>query len=75
MDKKSFHEALVDGTMKNEKHIIRDMNKLASVVALGFSAKPEFVPVHGDGEKALFELAMQPWAHVKMGQRGAKLEQ
>jgi hypothetical protein len=34
---------------------------------LQFGVKPEFVDVHGDGDRALFRLAMQPWAHVKWG--------
>lgn len=66
-DKKNFYQAAVDGDKKDEKQIIEDMNKLAAVVGLQFGVKPEFVDVRGDGDRALFRLAMQPWAHVKMG--------
>ena len=65
-DRKSFHEAGADGTKKDEGQIVEDMGKLAKVVGLGLGAEPQFVPVRGDGDKALFELAMQPWAHIRM---------
>ena len=64
-DKKSYHDASVDGNAKDEKQIIEDVNKVAAVIGMRFEAKPEFVPVNGDGDRALFRLAMQPWAHVK----------
>lgn len=66
-DKKNFYQSSADGKEKDEKQIIDDMNKLAAVVGLQFGVKPEFVDVHGDGDRALFRLAMQPWAHVKTG--------
>ena len=65
-DKKNFYQNTVDGAKKDEKQIIQDMSKLADVVGLQFGVKPEFVDIHGDGDRALFRLAMQPWAHVKM---------
>jgi hypothetical protein len=66
-DKKNYYQSSADGNVKDEKQVIEDMNKLASVVGLQFGAKVEFVPVSGDGDKAMFDLAMQPWAHVKNG--------
>jgi len=65
-DKKSYHAATLDGKAKDEKQIIQDVDKVAAVIGMRFDAKPEFVDVHGDGDRALFRLAMQPWAHVKM---------
>ena len=64
-DKKSYHDASVDGNAKDENQIIEDVNKLAAVIGMRFEAKPEFVTVNGDGDRALFRLAMQSWAHVK----------
>ena len=64
-DKKNFYAAGVDGPLKDEKQIIADMAKLAAVVGLRFGVQPEFVDVRGDGDRALFRLAMQPWAHIK----------
>lgn len=66
-DKKNFYEMGVDGNQKDEKQIIEDMNKLAAVVGLKMEVEPEFVEVRGDGDRALFRLAMQPWSHVKHG--------
>ncbi len=43
------------------------MNQIAAGIGVGFGVKPEFVDVRGDGDRALFRLAMQPWAHVKHG--------
>ena len=67
LDKKNYHDASVDGSQKDEKQIIEDVNKVAEVIGIRFEAKPEFVSVSGDGDRALFRLAMQPWAHIKMG--------
>ena len=39
------------------------------VIGMRFDTKPEFVDVRGDGDRALFRLAMQPWAHVKREHR------
>ena len=66
-DKKNFYSGMVDGAKKDEKQIIADMTKLADVVGLQFGVKPDFVEISGDGDRALFRLAMQPWAHVKTG--------
>ena len=64
-DKKSFYDASLDGKAKNENQIIEDVNKVAKLIGMRFETKPEFVDVRGDGDRALFRLAMQPWAHVK----------
>ena len=64
-----YHSS-TDGTAKDEQQIIADTNKLAAVVGLRIGVKPEFVDVRGDGDRAWFRLAMQPWAHVKTGKLG-----
>jgi hypothetical protein len=67
-DKKNYFATTADGAKKDEKQIIAEMGQTAKVIGLAFGKTPIFVPIHGDGEKALSRLAMQPWAHIKMRQ-------
>ena len=64
-DGKSPMDFVVDGTKKSEDDIIRDVAVIAALIGLRLGVEPEFVPVRGDCDKALFELAMQPWAHIQ----------
>jgi hypothetical protein len=66
MDRKSFTSWQVDGRKKSEAEIERDVTKIAKLIGLRFGVEPEFVEIRGDRDKALFNLAMKPWAHVRM---------
>jgi hypothetical protein len=65
-DRKSFMNFGVDGSKKSEEQIIKDVGMIARLVGLRLGVEPEFVEIRGDKDKALFNLAMQPWAHVRM---------
>lgn len=45
--------------------IAESINLIAQVVALRFGMEVRFVPIAGDGDKALRILAAQPWMHFK----------
>ncbi|MCG3147937.1 MAG: hypothetical protein PCFJNLEI_01378 [Verrucomicrobiae bacterium] len=64
-DRKSPMEFEVDGTKKTEDDIIRDVALIAGLIGQRFGVEPEFVEVRGDRDKALFCLAMKPWAHIE----------
>jgi hypothetical protein len=68
-DAKNYFHSTASTADKDEKQIIADMNQIAAVIGAGFGVKPEFVDVRGDGDRALFRLAMQPWAHIKHERR------
>lgn len=65
MDKKSFTSWNVDGAKKSEDQIKKDIDLIASLIGLRLGVKPEYVEIKGDHDKALFKLAMQPWAHIE----------
>lgn len=66
-DEKSFMNFEIDGAQKSEQQIEQDINLIAKLVGLRLAVEPEFVDVRGDTDRALFRLAMQPWAHIRTG--------
>jgi hypothetical protein len=68
-DRKSRADFRIDGRTKTEEQIVKDVDLIANVVAARFGVQPEFVEVRGDHERAMFRLAMQPWAHLKLEKR------
>lgn len=67
LDKKSFTNWNVDGARKSEQQIEQDINLIAKLIGLRLGVEPEFVEIRGDRDRAVFRLAMQPWAHIQHG--------
>lgn len=65
-DRKSAMAFVVDGTRKSEDDIIRDVGLIAALIGKRLNVEPQFVAVRGDRDKLLYQLALQPWAHIKM---------
>jgi hypothetical protein len=40
---------------------------IATIIATRLGVPTEFVEVRGDMDKALYKMALQPWAHIKTG--------
>ena len=66
-DKKSFSNFEIDANQKTEAMIEEDVGKIASIIALRLGVPTEFVEVRGDMDRALYRLALQPWAHIQTG--------
>ena len=45
----------------------RGHHLIVQLIGLRLAVDPEFVEVRGDKDRALFRLAMQPWAHIQTG--------
>jgi hypothetical protein len=65
-DAKSWSNVESPAAAKTEEQIVAEVGLIAGLVGQRLGVVPEFVPVHGDCDKALFELALQPWAHIKL---------
>ena len=74
-DRKSFSNFEIDATKKTEQQIENDVGLIAAIVGVRLGVPVEFVEVRGDMDKALFNLAMQPWAHIKTGALSQPAEQ
>jgi len=66
-DCKSFSNFEIDASQKSEAQIEKDVEVIATIVAARLGVPTEFVEVRGDMDKALYRLALQPWAHIKTG--------
>jgi hypothetical protein len=64
-DRKSATLFQIPVAGRTEDRIIQEVQSVVDIIALGLQAKPEFVEVKGDSERAQFRLAMQPWAHLR----------
>ena len=66
-DTKSFSSYEIDATKKTEQQIEEDVGLIATLVGMRLGVPVEFVDIRGDMDKALYKLALQPWAHIKTG--------
>jgi hypothetical protein len=66
-DQKSPMAFHIDASKKSEDDIIRDIGLIAALIGQRLKVEPQFVAVRGNRDKLLYQLALQPWAHVQMG--------
>ena len=66
-DTKSLMNCEIDGKTRSEQEVEHDITLIAKLIGLRLAVEPEFVEVRGDKDRALFRLAMQPWAHIQTG--------
>ena len=74
-DRKSFSNFEIDAAKKTEAQIEEDVGLIASIIGVRFGVPVEFVEVRGDMDKALYRLALQPWAHFQTGTLPTPAEQ
>ena len=73
--RKSVSNYEIDATKKTEAQIEEDVGLIASIIGVRFGVPVEFVEVRGDMDKALYRLALQPWAHFQTGTLPTPAEQ